>query len=250
MMNFPPTLVQEREARERLALPSSLDHQKHLLFNRELSWLEFNRRVLEEARDPSHPLLERLKFLSIFSTNLDEFFMIRVSGLKQQLAEGVGELSPDGMSPAEQLKAISESLRPMVVEQMRVLREEVLPELETHLEQYVASDSDALVFTGEHGAPLRRSRWNATYRTARAKAGLPAGFRFHDLRGTGATLAAIAGATTRELMARLGHSSPRAALIYQHATRERDEAIARALSDLACGAEVLELRAREASPGG
>ena len=126
----------------------------------------------------------------------------------------------------------------------------MLPELETHLEQYVASDSDALVFTGEHGAPLRRSRWNATYRTARAKAGLPAGFRFHDLRGTGATLAAIAGATTRELMARLGHSSPRAALIYQHATRERDEAIARALSDLACGAEVLELRAREASPGG
>src|SRR5215212_12200025 len=79
-----------------------------LLFNRELSLLEFHRRVLEEALDDSQPLLERLKFLSIFSTNTDEFFMIRVSGLKEALEEEVTEPSPDGMTIKEQLKAIRE----------------------------------------------------------------------------------------------------------------------------------------------
>jgi polyphosphate kinase len=101
------------------------------LFNRELSWLEFNRRVLEEAQDAETPLLERLKFLAIFSSNLDEFFMVRVSGLLEELEAGVGP-SPDGMSPAAQLKEISARLRPMVAEQMRCLREEVLPGLEAH----------------------------------------------------------------------------------------------------------------------
>jgi polyphosphate kinase len=115
-----------------VVLPSSLLHQKEFLFNREVSWLEFNRRVLEEALDESQPLLERLKFLSIFSTNLDEFFMIRVSGLKEELEEEVVEPSSDGLTPAEQLAEIGARLRPMVAEQMRCLREEVLPQLEAH----------------------------------------------------------------------------------------------------------------------
>lgn len=103
------------------------DHRR--LFNRELSWLEFNRRVLDEALDESLPVLERLKFLSIFSTNLDEFFMIRVSGLKEQIAEGVGELSADGMTASEQMSEIFARLKPMLAKQAETLRERVLPEL-------------------------------------------------------------------------------------------------------------------------
>jgi polyphosphate kinase len=110
-------------------LPPSLLHHKHLLFNRELSWLEFNRRVLEEALDETQPLLERLKFLAIFSSNLDEFFMIRVSGLKEQLDENPAALSPDGMTPGEQLYEVAARLKPMVAEQMRCIREDVLPKL-------------------------------------------------------------------------------------------------------------------------
>lgn len=112
-----------------VTLPPTLFLHRQLMFNREMSWLEFNRRVLEEAIDRTQPLLERLKFLSIFSTNLDEFFMIRVSGLKEQLEEGVTELSLDGLTPAAQIKQITERLRPMVAEQVRCLKEEILHEL-------------------------------------------------------------------------------------------------------------------------
>ena len=100
-----------------------------LFLNRELSWLEFNRRVLDEASDASVPLVERLKFLTIVSSNLDEFFMVRVAGLKQQLSGNVAETPPDGLTPAEQLTAISQGAHAMVAEEYRLWREEVSPGL-------------------------------------------------------------------------------------------------------------------------
>lgn len=91
--------------------PPDLEDPK-LYVNRELSWLHFNARVLEEAEDAENPLLERVKFLSIFSSNLDEFFMIRISGLREQLSGGVLEAPPDGMTTSEQLAAVrQETLR-------------------------------------------------------------------------------------------------------------------------------------------
>jgi polyphosphate kinase len=98
--------------------------------NRELSWLAFNERVLEEASDPQVPALERLKFLAIFSSNLDEFFMIRVAGLKQQLSGHVEEGGADAMSPGEQLSAISTRVHEMVSRQYRLLLNDVLPNLD------------------------------------------------------------------------------------------------------------------------
>ena len=85
-----------------------------LLINRELSWLEFNRKVLEESEDETNPLLERVKFLAIFFTNLDEFFMIRVAGLKQQISAGITKPSPDGLTPKEQLKKVSQKTRTLL----------------------------------------------------------------------------------------------------------------------------------------
>src|SRR5512138_1832961 len=77
-----------------------------LYINRELSLLEFQRRVLEEAEDESNPLLERVKFLAIFGSNMDEFFMVRVSGIRKQVEAHLAEVSPDGMVPRDQLAAI------------------------------------------------------------------------------------------------------------------------------------------------
>ena len=109
----------------------------------------------------------------------------------------------------------------------------LLDELRAHLSDY-PDPASSLVFTNSLGRPLTRGGFRSTWVKARESAGLPS-FRFHDLRHTGNTLAASTGASTRELMARMGHASMRAALIYQHATAERDQAIAFALSALATG---------------
>src|SRR5262249_16581183 len=121
-----------RRARKTIPVkPAAADPAHAQLFiNRELSWLEFNGRVLDEARDPSVPLLERLKFLAIVASNLHEFFMIGVGGVKQQLPGNAAETPADGLTPAEQLAAISARAHAMVAEQYRVWREEVGPGLE------------------------------------------------------------------------------------------------------------------------
>ncbi len=100
---------------------------RRLFLNRELTWLTFNERVLAEAADTALPLFERLKFLGIVSTNLDEFFMVRVAGLKQQLAGGVVDTQADGMLAGEQLASVSERVHAMVAEQFRIWREELVP---------------------------------------------------------------------------------------------------------------------------
>jgi integrase len=100
--------------------------------------------------------------------------------------------------------------------------------LEDHLKQHVSTSSETLLFSTSSGSYLARSNWNSTFRRAADAIGLPA-VRPHELRHTGATLAAATGATTKELMRRLGHSSPAAALLYQHAADDRDTEIARAL---------------------
>lgn len=105
---------------------------------------------------------------------------------------------------------------------------ELVPELRWHLERFSQPGRQGLVFVGPKGGRLRRSNFRPIWHAATAKAGVP-GLHFHGLRHVGGTLAAATGATLKELMARLGHSSPRAALIYQHATRDRDQAIAKAL---------------------
>ena len=100
---------------------------RHLFLNRELSWLAFNERVLAEARNSSLPMHERIKFLSIVSSNLDEFFMVRVAGIKQQAQGVVADLPADGMLPGEQLTAIAERTHRMSDEQYRVWKGELLP---------------------------------------------------------------------------------------------------------------------------
>ena len=119
-MNTPPTFLPEH------------------FINRELSWLEFNARVLEEAQDESNPLLERVKFLSIFSSNLDEFFMVRVAGIREQAFGGVSaqDITADGLRALPQLLQISQQTRKLVKEQSRCLNEAILPALaaeEIHL---------------------------------------------------------------------------------------------------------------------
>jgi integrase len=110
----------------------------------------------------------------------------------------------------------------------------LVDELRQHIERYAGPGPEGLVFRGEKGAMLRRGNFGRSTKWPKVveEAGLPTGFHFHDLRHTGNQLAANSGATTRELMHRMGHGSMRAALIYQHATTDRDQSIADALSEL------------------
>src|SRR5882724_8679478 len=108
-----------------------------LYINRELSWLSFNERCLAEALDPEVPLLERVRFLAIFSNNLDEYYMVRVSGLKDQVTAGVVDTPPDGLTAQQQLAAIRDRVVPLLHEQRRVFHEDILPKLrETNVNIY------------------------------------------------------------------------------------------------------------------
>jgi polyphosphate kinase len=127
--------------------------EPRLFLNRELSWLQFNERVLAEARDASLPLYERLKFLAIVSSNFDEFFMVRVAGLKQQILGKVVETNADGMTPSEQLSSISEKAHALIAEQDRLFQEELLPALAANgiaLVQAAALTSDQKTFARNH----------------------------------------------------------------------------------------------------
>ena len=112
-------------------MADSIVYKPEHFINRELSWLEFNARVLEEAQDPSNPLLERVKFLSIFSSNLDEFFMVRVAGLREQAFGGVApqDVAADGLDALTQLQRISQRTRELVEQQYKCWNKQILPAL-------------------------------------------------------------------------------------------------------------------------
>jgi polyphosphate kinase len=100
-----------------------------LYLNRHLEWLEFNRRVLEEARDIGNPLLERVKFLAITANNLDEFVEVRVASFLQRIEHGATEISPDGLTAAQELEKVSEAMQVLVRDQYKCWNEELLPAL-------------------------------------------------------------------------------------------------------------------------
>ncbi|PSB12458.1 polyphosphate kinase 1 [filamentous cyanobacterium CCP2] len=144
-------MAKTKESRKPLPDTSFTDAAYY--FNRELSWLEFNRRVLSEALDPRTPLLERLKFMAIFSSNLDEFFMVRVAVLMHQVDANVTSLTPDGRTPQKQLEDISKVLRPMVVEQHEHFEKVLRPELAAngiHLLNYIDLNQEQRLYLQQY----------------------------------------------------------------------------------------------------
>jgi polyphosphate kinase len=172
----------------RVTRPAVEKHDPKLFINRELSWLEFDRRVLEEASDRSMPLFERLKFLAIVTSNLDEFFMVRVAGLKQQHLGGVADAPADGMLPGEQLQAIAERTHAMMAEHDRVWSEELLPELYANRIHLLASDR----LSGEQRAAAR-AHFVAQVFPALTPLAVDPGHPFPHLRNKSLNLAVMLG---------------------------------------------------------